>query len=138
MPLVHQWVHRSARPLPSQSSSCLYRSQLAQPQRPVVMDFNTPAVISLATLRFTSLTAMSYAIPRTRPIAQPQERTRVRKLGSSAKSTEKPTGKPATSRLVKITTTRPLASPGHLQPCPIYTIDGRVQKNSGYSTTISR
>ena len=60
------------------------------------------------------------------------------KLGSSAKSTEKLTGKPTTPRLVKITTTRPLASPGHLQPCPIYTIDGRVQKNSGYSTTRSR
>jgi hypothetical protein len=60
------------------------------------------------------------------------------KLGSSARSTEKPTGKPAKPRLVKITTTRPLASPGHLQPCPIYTIDGRVQKNSGYSTTLSR
>jgi hypothetical protein len=58
--------------------------------------------------------------------------------GSSANSTEKPTGKPATPRLVKITTTRSLASPGNLQPCPIYTIDGRVQKKSGYSTTISR
>jgi hypothetical protein len=26
--------------------------------------------------------------------------------------------------------TKALASPGHLQPCPIYTIDGRVQKKA--------
>jgi hypothetical protein len=33
--------------------------------------------------------------------------------------------------LVKITTTRPLAAPDSLQSCPIYTINGQIQRDAG-------
>jgi hypothetical protein len=38
-------------------------------------------------------------------------------------------------RLVKITSTRSLAAPGHQQPCPVYTINGEIPKQQGYITT---
>ncbi len=38
-------------------------------------------------------------------------------------------------RMVKITTTRSLSAPASLQPCPIYTINGEIPKNSSYATT---
>lgn len=38
-------------------------------------------------------------------------------------------------RIVKITTTRTPASPGHSQPCPIYTVNGEIQPQKGYATT---
>jgi hypothetical protein len=36
-------------------------------------------------------------------------------------------------RLVKITSTRSLASPGRSQPCPVYTINGELQNQKGRS-----
>jgi hypothetical protein len=43
-------------------------------------------------------------------------------------------GAPA-RRLVKITSTRSLAAPGHQQPCPVYTINGEIPKQKGHTTT---
>lgn len=37
-------------------------------------------------------------------------------------------------RVVKITTTRSLATPGHSQPCPVYTVNGEIQKQRDYTT----
>lgn len=40
-------------------------------------------------------------------------------------------------RLVKITSTRPLAAPGHSQPCPVYTINGEFQnQKNGFTATM--
>lgn len=47
-------------------------------------------------------------------------------------------GIPVARRMVKITTTRSLAAPGYLQPCPIYTINGEIQKSGSYTTRIPR
>jgi hypothetical protein len=49
----------------------------------------------------------------------------------SAGAMAKPSGKSVSPRLVKITSTRPLSAPEYRQPCPTYTIDGRIQKNNG-------
>lgn len=38
-------------------------------------------------------------------------------------------------RVVKVTTTRSLAAPGHSQPCPVYTVNGEIQTQKGYTTT---
>jgi hypothetical protein len=38
-------------------------------------------------------------------------------------------------RLVKITSTRSLAAPGHQQPCPVYTINGEIAKQQSHTTT---
>jgi hypothetical protein len=53
-------------------------------------------------------------------------------------TTSESTGAPIGRRMVKITTTRSLAAPGYPQPCPIYTINGEIQKNSGYPTKSPR
>lgn len=52
----------------------------------------------------------------------------------SAGAVPKLSQKPVSPRLVKITSTRPLAAPEYRQPCPTYTIDGRIQRNSGEPT----
>ncbi|BCT68001.1 hypothetical protein NNRS527_01593 [Nitrosospira sp. NRS527] len=44
------------------------------------------------------------------------------------------TGAPA-RRLVKITSTRSLAAPAYQQPCPVYTVNGEIPKQQGYTTT---
>lgn len=41
----------------------------------------------------------------------------------------------AAQRLVKITSTRSLAAPVQSQPCPVYTINGRIPKQKSYNTT---
>jgi|GEM_PF-2888135 len=38
-------------------------------------------------------------------------------------------------RIVKSTSTRSPSAPGYPQPCPIYTIDGKIQPPKGYTTT---
>lgn len=38
-------------------------------------------------------------------------------------------------RLVKITSTRSLAAPGHQEPCPVYTINGEIPKRQSHTTT---
>ncbi len=38
-------------------------------------------------------------------------------------------------RIVKVTTTRSLAAPNQSQPCPIYTVNGEIQGQKGYTTT---
>lgn len=43
-------------------------------------------------------------------------------------------GTPA-RRLVKITSTRSLAAPSYQQPCPVYTVNGEIPKQKGYTTT---
>jgi hypothetical protein len=43
-------------------------------------------------------------------------------------------GAPA-RRLVKSTSTRPLAAPDYQQPCPVYTVNGEIPKQKGYTTT---
>jgi hypothetical protein len=58
--------------------------------------------------------------------------------GANGGTTSEPTNAPIARRMVKITTTRPLAAPGSLQPCPIYTINGEIQKNNDYTTRSSR
>jgi hypothetical protein len=58
--------------------------------------------------------------------------------GANGGTTSEPTGAPIARRMVKITTTRSLAAPGYLQPCPIYTINGEIQKNNGYPTRSPR
>lgn len=45
--------------------------------------------------------------------------------------------KSSKSGLVKITTTRPLSAPDSLQPCPIYTINGQIQRDPGLMTSPS-
>lgn len=42
---------------------------------------------------------------------------------------------PPARRLVKITSTRSLAAPASSQPCPIYTIDGRLPTQKSHATT---
>ncbi|SCY26540.1 hypothetical protein SAMN05216420_10443 [Nitrosospira sp. Nl5] len=37
-------------------------------------------------------------------------------------------------RVVKITTTRSLSAPGHSQPCPVYTVNGEIQRQKDYTT----
>lgn len=37
-------------------------------------------------------------------------------------------------RVVKVTATRSLAVPGSSQPCPVYTINGEIQNQTGYAT----
>lgn len=37
-------------------------------------------------------------------------------------------------RVVKITTTRSLAAPSHSQPCPVYTVNGEIQRQKDYTT----
>lgn len=58
--------------------------------------------------------------------------------GANGRTTSEPTDAPIARRMVKITTTRSLAAPGSLQPCPIYTINGEIQKNNDYTTRSSR
>ena len=57
---------------------------------------------------------------------------------ATGESTHQPTRRPAARSLIKTTTTRSLAAPQYLQPCPIYTINGQIQKDDNYSTTRSR
>lgn len=38
-------------------------------------------------------------------------------------------------RIVKITTTRSTGAPSHSQPCPVYTVNGEIQAQKGYTTT---
>jgi hypothetical protein len=58
--------------------------------------------------------------------------------GATGETTSEPTGVPVARRMVKITTTRSLAAPAYLQPCPIYTINGEMQKSNSYTTRSSR
>lgn len=44
------------------------------------------------------------------------------------------TGAPA-QRIVKITTTRSPSAPGYQQPCPVYTVNGEIPQQKGYTTT---
>jgi hypothetical protein len=57
--------------------------------------------------------------------------------GGTTGATSESTGIPIAQRMVKITTTRSLAAPAYSQPCPIYTLDGEIQKN-GSTTRSSR
>jgi hypothetical protein len=57
--------------------------------------------------------------------------------GTNGGATSGSTGVPIARRVVKITTTRSLAAPAYLQPCPIYTINGEIQKNNGSTTRSS-
>ncbi|SEK63953.1 hypothetical protein SAMN05216387_102241 [Nitrosovibrio tenuis] len=58
--------------------------------------------------------------------------------GATGGASSESTGTPVARRLVKITTTRSLAAPGYLQPCPIYTINGEIQKSNSYTTRTPR
>jgi hypothetical protein len=58
--------------------------------------------------------------------------------GANGRTTSEPIDAPIARRMVKITATRSLAAPGSLQPCPIYTINGEIQKNNDYTTRSSR
>jgi len=58
--------------------------------------------------------------------------------GANGGTSSKPARAPVAQRVVKITTTRSLAAPGYLQPCPIYTINGEIQNNNGYTARSSR
>jgi len=58
--------------------------------------------------------------------------------GANGAATSESTGTPVARRMVKITTTRSLAAPAYLQPCPIYTINGEIQDNNAYTTRSSR
>ena len=58
--------------------------------------------------------------------------------GTNGGATSGSTGAPIARRVVKITTTRSLAAPGYSQSCPIYTINGEIQKNNGSTTRSSR
>ena len=58
--------------------------------------------------------------------------------GANGAATSESTGTPVARRMVKITTTRSLAAPPYLQPCPIYTINGEIPDNNAYTTRSSR
>jgi hypothetical protein len=58
--------------------------------------------------------------------------------GANRAATSESTGTPVARRMVKITTTRSLATPAYLQPCPIYTINGEIPDNNAYTTRSSR
>ncbi|HET7061505.1 MAG TPA: hypothetical protein VFI43_04930 [Nitrosospira sp.] len=49
---------------------------------------------------------------------------------NTGKPTDQLPEKAATPRLVKITSTRPLAAPDYLKSCPIYTINGQIQRDA--------
>lgn len=55
-------------------------------------------------------------------------------LAEEAATAEATTAAPA-RRLVKITSTRPLAAPGHQQPCPVYTVNGEIAKQHSHTAT---
>jgi hypothetical protein len=51
-------------------------------------------------------------------------------------STAEKTAAASAQRVTKITSTRSLAAPGHLQPCPIYTINGELPTLKSHATTM--
>ena len=55
-------------------------------------------------------------------------------LAEEAAAAEATTNAPA-RRLIKITSTRPLAAPGQQQPCPVYTVNGEIAKQQSHTAT---